>query len=66
MCWHSSNVLPAVGETIIFQYKEKKSNSFFEMNMREGDDISHIEKWCYKEDYRNASLKTINNLTKRN
>lgn len=54
MSWHTFPHIPEEGAHIFFQYKGCKSGNYFEMIVREGEGLGHIEKWCYYEDYKNS------------
>jgi len=59
MTWHSFPHLPEEGAHIIALYKGCKKGNYFEMKIREGEGFSHIEKWCYYEDYEELMKRKI-------
>ncbi len=61
MSWHTSPHIPENGAHIIVLYKGCESGNYFDITIREGDQVSHIEKWCYYEDYQESIKRKISN-----
>ena len=52
MTWHHFPHLPEHGAHVLVQYKGSQNGNYFEVVVREEESFSHIEKWCYYDDYR--------------
>lgn len=61
MSWHSFPHIPESGAHILLRYKGCDDRNLFEMTVREGDEMNHIEKWCYYDDYKESLKRKILN-----
>lgn len=61
MSWHSFPHIPEEGAHILVRYKECEKENLFEMKVREGESLSHIEKWCYYTDYKKSLQRRMKN-----
>jgi len=59
MIWHTFPHVPEVDSRIMFVFKGCKDGNYFEMKVRERENINHIEKWCYRDDYVNLIKQQI-------
>jgi hypothetical protein len=53
--------MPEEGAHILALYKGCKRGNYFEMTVREGEGLGHIEKWCYYDDYHTLMKRKILN-----
>ncbi len=54
MTWHPLSHSPSIGDHIIVKYHGCTKGNYFQVIVREGESLNHIEKWCYYEDYQRA------------
>lgn len=59
MSWHYPPHMPECGDRIIAQYKGCKSGNNFELCIRQMEGFSHIERWCYLEDFKEIKEREI-------
>ena len=62
MSWHSFPHMPEEGAHILVRYKGCEVGNHFEMWVRDGEGLGHIEKWCYYQDYQEAKERNIRML----
>lgn len=61
MSWHSFPHVPEEGAHILVRYRGCKDGNYFEMKVREGEALSHIDKWCYYDDYKESIQRRLLN-----
>ena len=61
MSWHTFPHVPESGARIIALYKGCKLGNYFDLIVREGEGLGHIEKWCYYDDYQTLMKRKILN-----
>jgi len=59
MIWKKPPHLPEPGSRIIAKYKGCKIGNYFELQVREGEGLAHIEKWVYIDEYKNYIKKEL-------
>lgn len=59
MTWHSFPHVAEEGACIIVNYKNTDDNNLHKIFVKDGEDFSPIEKWCYYEDYKDFIKKEI-------
>ena len=61
MSWHRYPHVPEEGAHILALFKGCLVGNYFEMRVREGEGLGHIDKWCYYQDYQEAKERKLIN-----
>lgn len=59
MVWHKFPHMPEIGAHIIADIGVTDMETLYELTIREGESISHINKWCYYDEYKAAVKREI-------
>lgn len=61
MTWHTFPHVPEDGAHILVKFVGCEEGNYFEVKIRGNNRMTHIEKWCYYEDYKNVIERKLLN-----